>query len=283
MFGKKTTDNEQEDLQKDTHKTMTVSSETVETLLNHRSIRKFTDQPISAQTLTTIFEAGRAVSTSSFLQACSIVRVTDKQLRLQFRQISNNLSEDEYTQAQFEGKTLGHDYIENCAEFLVFCIDAHRHQQLAPESQLDWTEVMLIGAVDVALMAQNIMAAAESLGLGGVYIGSLRNDIERAGQILQLPRHVLPIFGMCLGHPDMTSKRNQTQRPRLPLDILVSENTYQPASEAQLAAYNNTVADYYKERSQVDLNWSQQIHNTFAKAVRPHLLPYMQAQGFAKR
>lgn len=257
------------------------SQPALETLLNHRSIRKFTSEPISDEILTAILEAGRAVSTSSFLQMASIIRVTDPKKRTAFRQISCEMNEEQYNQAISENKRLGHHYVETAAEFLVFCMDTYRHRQLT-EVQDDWTEVMLIGAVDGALMAQNVLAAAESLGLGGVFIGSLRNDIDRASALLELPKHVVPMFGLCLGYPDMTAKVNQSQRPRLPLDVLVSENTYQPATEDALEDYNKTVHTYYQSRG-LDLDWRGQIAATFDQPVRPFMLDYLQKQGFAKR
>lgn len=262
-------------------KNMLDSQPTLKTLLEHRSIRKYTGEPIDDKVLTAILEAGRAVSTSSFLQAASIIRVVDKNKRTQLRQISCDMSEEEYQKALADGKRLGHAYVEDCAEYLVFCMDSYRHNQLA-KVQTDWTEVMIIGAIDAALMAQNILAAAESLGLGGVYIGSLRNDIRRAGEILGLPKHVVPLFGLCLGHPDMSSKINQSQRPRLPLDVLVSTDTYQIPDESTLTKYNEVVREYYQGR-RLDLDWAAQIAATFGDEVRPFMLNYLQDQGFAKR
>ncbi|WP_323842298.1 MULTISPECIES: oxygen-insensitive NADPH nitroreductase [unclassified Moraxella] len=257
------------------------SAPTIETLLNHRSVRKYTGEPISEQMLVAILEAGRAVSTSSFLQASSIIRIKDTAKRTALRQISCDMSEEEYHQALADGKRLGHGYVESCAEYLVFCMDAKRHNQLA-DVQTDWTEVTLIGAIDAALMAQNVLSAAESLGLGGVFIGSLRNDIERAGEVLGLPEHVVPLFGLCLGHPDWESKINQSQRPRLPLDVLVSTDTYQVASDEKLSAYNEQVKEYYNGRG-LDLDWATQIATTFGGKVRPFMLEYLQKQGFSKR
>ena len=57
------------------------------TALNHRSIRKFTDQPISTEILEAVIQAGQMASTSSFMQAVSVIRVTDPALRAQIRQI----------------------------------------------------------------------------------------------------------------------------------------------------------------------------------------------------
>jgi len=63
---------------------------------------------------------------------------------------------------------------------------------------------LLLGVVDTAMLAQNAITAAESLGLGGVYIGGIRNSIEAVTELLQLPKHVLPLFGLCLGWPNQS-------------------------------------------------------------------------------
>ena len=51
---------------------------TIQTILNHRSIRKFTSQPIESEQLDAILQAGLAASSSSMLQVVSIIRVTNK-------------------------------------------------------------------------------------------------------------------------------------------------------------------------------------------------------------
>ena len=54
---------------------------TIELLCSHRSIRHFTDQPITDAQREAIFAGARAASSSSFLQCSSIIRVTDPALR----------------------------------------------------------------------------------------------------------------------------------------------------------------------------------------------------------
>lgn len=245
---------------------MSISRPALETAQSHRSIRKFKNESIAPELLNEILTAGQMVSTSSFLQSVSIIRVTDKEKRAKIRQIcAGNVPN-------------GHHYVENCAEFLVFCIDAHRHHQLVADAQTDWIEALLTGAVDTALFAQNVFLVAESMGLGGVYIGGIRNDIHQMAEILATPNHVIPLVGMCLGYPD----HQPDQRPRLPLRLIVSENTYQAASEQDLAQYNETVHAYYQTRK-LDLNWQQQIQSTLGNALRPELLEFLQSKGFAKR
>lgn len=249
------------------------SKPTLETILTHRSIRKFTQQPISEALLYTLFEAGMAGSSSGYLQSASIIRVTDKQLRYEIRRICAD------AQAAKEGENYGHPYVEHCAELLIFCMDNHRHQQLVPNAQIDWTEVTLVGAIDSAILAQNLLVAAESVGLGGVYLGSVRNDINRLSELLQLPQGVVPLFGMALGYPD----QDPVIRPRLPIDMVVSTNQYEAATKAEIEAYNDTVAAYYVERGQSGMDWTKQVMNYLDKPARPAILPYLNKQGYAKR
>ncbi|QIP47719.1 NADPH-flavin oxidoreductase [Kingella kingae] len=245
------------------------SKPTLETAFAHRSIRKFSDEPISAEMFDAIIQAGQMASTSSFMQAVSIVRVTDRAIRAQIREVCANA---------YQGK-LGHHYVENCAEFLVFCVDTARHTQLVPDAQIEWTEVLLTGAVDVGIFSQNVLLAAESLGLGGVFIGSLRNDMTTISKLLDLPHGVMPMVGMCLGHP----AQEPVQRPRLPVTVVVSENRYRLASADELAQYDEVVHQYYLTRSNMDLTWSQQIAANLRGEVRPNALAYLQSQGFAKK
>ncbi|WP_415078380.1 nitroreductase family protein [Pseudomonas cerasi] len=62
-------------------------------------------------------------------------------------------------------------------------------------------ESLLLGTIDSALAAQNAVVALESLGLGSVYIGAIRNDIEGVAKELGLPPQVYPVFGLCVGYP----------------------------------------------------------------------------------
>lgn len=134
---------------------------TIELICGHRSIRHFTDEPISEAQCEAIINSARATSSSSFLQCSSIIRITDKALREELVTLTG-----------------GQKHVAQAAEFWVFCADFNRHLQICPDAQLGLAEQLLLGVVDTAMMAQNALTAAESLGLGGVYIGGLRNNIE---------------------------------------------------------------------------------------------------------
>ncbi|MBW7982329.1 oxygen-insensitive NADPH nitroreductase [Enterobacillus tribolii] len=237
---------------------------TIDLLRAHRSIRAFTQEAIAADQREAILAAARATSSSSFLQCSSIIRITDSAMREQLVELTG-----------------GQQHVADAAEFWVFCADFHRHYEIFPEAQLELAEQLLLGSVDTALMAQNALTAAESLGLGGVFIGGIRNNIEEVTQLLALPRYVLPLIGLCLGHPASLPG----QKPRLPEALVVHENRYQPLDRELLAQYDAHIADYYLHRdsnTRAD-TWSDQIKRTLAKERRPFMLDYLHKQGWATR
>ena len=62
-------------------------NQTIDLLTNHRSIRKFTGEPIDPALFQRLIEAGQAAASSSFLQGVTIMRVTDPDKRATFEQI----------------------------------------------------------------------------------------------------------------------------------------------------------------------------------------------------
>jgi nitroreductase len=237
---------------------------TIDLLRSHRSIRQFTDKPISDAQRNAIIASAQSASSSSFLQCSSIIRVTDPDLRGQF--------------VTFTG---GQKHVVQAAEFWVFCADFNRLLQICPDAHLGLAEQLLLGTVDTAMMGQNAMVAAESLGLGGVYIGGIRNSIDAVTEALKLPKHVLPLFGLCLGWP----ADDPGVKPRMPAAMLVHENQYQPVDEQVLAQYDDEMASYYITRGSNTRRdtWSDHIRRTVIKENRPFILDYLHKQGWAIR
>ncbi|GIU36277.1 NADPH-dependent oxidoreductase [Shewanella schlegeliana] len=213
---------------------------TIEAILQHRSIRHFTEQKIEDQKLELILRCANAASSSSFMQCTSIIRVTLPEVRAKLAELAG-----------------GQTYVGSAAEFLVFCADFNRHQQIHPDAQLGFTEQTLIGAIDTGIMGQNALLAAESLGLGGVYIGGIRNNPQQVTELLGLPKHVLPLFGMCLGYSAQVSE----VKPRLPLSIVVHRERYQSLDKQELEKYDQHIKMYYSSRSSNNrqTSWSEQI------------------------
>ena len=144
------------------------------------------------------------------------------------------------------------------------------------------TEQFIIATVDTALYAQNMVVAAESVGLGICYIGALRNDPARVTEILDLPQQVYPVFGLCLGYPD----QDPEVKPRLPLSVVLKENSYSTDGEVEaIAAYDEEMRAYYAARTanQKAQGWSEQMAGLLGREGRPHMLAFLQGQGFITR
>ena len=237
---------------------------TIAQIKAHKSIRAYTDQPITAEQLDEILAAAQQAPSSSFLQAASIIRITDKTLRAQIMQLSAEQA-----------------YIAGAAEFLLFCADFNRHKQIVSDAKTGFVEQLLIGATDAAMMGQNALVAAESLGLGGVYIGAVRNHPAEIGELLGLPELVIPLFGLCLGYP----AQDPQVKPRLPRALVVHENRYQPLNKTLLAQYDDQMRAYYASRTSnnKDQSWSSQITAILGREARPYMLSYLQQQGYCKK
>jgi nitroreductase len=238
----------------------------IDLLKSHRSIRQFKDDAIEQSTLETLIEAGQAAATSSFIQACTVIQVNHPDTRAQLAACAGNQA-----------------YVASAPVFLVFCADMKRHQ-LACEMhqapmQSGFTEQFITASLDCALFAQNLVIAAESLGLGTVYIGGLRNKIAEVATLLELPGLVYPVFGLCLGYPD----QNPEVKPRLPVNVILKQERYDDSADRNsIAAYDNHVRDYYRTRTggQKEMSWSEQISGMLVKEARPHMLPFLQQRGF---
>lgn len=244
-------------------------NQTIELLSAHRSIRQFTDQPIDQATVDTLVRAGQCAATSSFIQACTVIQVSQGERREALAEMAGNQA-----------------YVASAPVFLVFCADMQRHRLACDMHQADmqsgFTEQFLTASLDCALFAQNVMVAAESLGLGGVYIGGLRNNIEAVAELLELPELVYPVFGLCLGYP----AQNPEVKPRLPLEVVLKQERYDDREDrARIAAYDEQVREYYRTRSggNKEMSWSEQISGMLVKEARPHMLPFLQRKGFLKR
>jgi nitroreductase len=239
-------------------------SSVIDTMLQHRSIRSFLPASIDETQLEQIIACGIAASSSSLLQAVSVIRVSDKEKRKQLAQYAGN-----------------QPYVESAPEFLVFCIDYHRHKTINPNIQTDYTELMLIGAIDAGIMAQNCLLAAESLGLGGVYIGGLRNSAQLVDELLELPSDTAVLFGMCLGYPN----QDPEIKPRLSPSVILHQDRYHALDMEDIAHYDETMIQYYQSRSSnlKVQGWSQPTTEKLTKESRPHILPYLNGKGLAKR
>lgn len=248
-----------------------MNSSTTELMLKHCSIRSFTDKAIEPDVLEHLIRCGQAAASSSFIQAYSIIRVTDKAVREKIADAAG-----------------GQKWIIEAPEFLMYCADLKRIELACVAQELGKlegnTEHFIAATVDVALVAQNVLLAAESIGLGGVYIGGIRNDPQLVSDLLELPDQVFPVFGMCLGSP----ANNPKVKPRFPVRSVLHQEKYQSDKvEADVSFYDEDMKSYYESRNNDNnirlTNWSTQTAKAMQFKKREHMMSFLQGRGFLKR
>ena len=234
----------------------------------HKSIRQYTDQTIDESLLKQLIRCAQGAASSSFIQAYSLIQVTNQENRKKIATLAG-----------------GQKWIESAAEFLVICADLTRVEHCSLQQGLGKlegnTEHFIAATTDATLMAQNLMLGAESVGLGAVFIGGIRNDPAQVAKLLNLPNQVYPIFGLCLGYPDA----EPDLKPRLPVDVILHKDSYDNTRCANdVRAYDDQMHDYYQSRgdNQKSSNWSEQTANAVQKKKREHMLDFLQQRGFLK-
>lgn len=228
-----------------TPETTAVTNSTIATQMAHRTIRAFTSEPLAPEVVDTLLDVARHSATSGFQQQLTIIRVLDPAVREEVHAAS------------------GQPYVGGShGELLVFVVDLYRNALIrqragADLEPLERTNLFLAGMEDAVIAAQNVVVAAESLGLGTVYLGSVLGDPRRLVRALRLPERTFPVLGLLVGHPDQEPQ----YKPRLPRAVTCAVDSYPELDEAVLEEYDARVEEYYDLRDanrRVDA-WTTQI------------------------
>ncbi|MGX7030332.1 NADPH-dependent oxidoreductase [Vagococcus zengguangii] len=241
-------------------------NEVIKKMKEHVSVREFETTPLSEEMKQALIEAAQSGSSSNFVQAFSIIEITDPQKREALANITNSA-----------------EYVKNTGTFYVFVADLYRHATILETHQksLDGIrnmESLLVAVVDTTIAAEDMSVAAESMDLGICYIGGIRNDMKQVAEILDLPPFTVPLFGLTVGIP---KAKNQV-KPRLPIANQVSENTYDREKLTDLTAYEEITHQYYGGRATnaQETSWSFKNANFFGEVRRAEVAEFLKEQGF---
>ncbi|WEV70184.1 oxygen-insensitive NADPH nitroreductase [Lactobacillus sp. ESL0785] len=239
----------------------------IQKMTAHVSVRSFVDEPLKEEIKQELLTAANSASSSNFVQAFSIIEITDKQKRQQLGEIANCP-----------------EYVIHSGAFYVFVADLYRQKCLLdkahqPLAGIQNMEALLVSVVDTTIAAQNMVVAAEAMDLGICYIGGIRNDLTAVSNILNLPKYTVPIFGMTIGIP--TTKNDV--KPRMPLAQKVAQNSYDQEKFTALANYQKETAEYYANRgsNQQQTDWLQKNIAFFSEERRPEVGAFLKKQGFS--
>jgi nitroreductase len=253
--------------------TAPLSNETIAAQLARRTIRSFTDEPVGQEAVETLLTVARHAPTSSYYQQTTVIRVLDPGVREQVHLASGQ---------PYVGGTRG--------ELWVFVVDLHRNAVIRQQAGVDLeplerTALFLEGVEDALIAAQSVVDAAQSLGLGTVYLGSIGGDPRRVIRALRLPRHTFPLVGLLIGHP----AQDPQFKPRLPAALTTAVDAYPEVGDltGALADYDAAVTEYYDLRNsnaRID-SFTHQIATKpgTGKAEQAPTLEVLHEQGLALR
>lgn len=200
----------------------------------HRSIRKFKDKPLSQKHVDQLVTAAQHASTSTFSQQYSIISITDPNILKEI------------------GLVTTRNWMENSGHYFVIVADQNRNFQIAKAKGIDTkmlnsTDKFLASVFDASVAVQNMVIAAESMGLGVTIMGSVLNDATHIVDVLHLPKLTFPLLGLAVGYP----AEIPDSKPRMPKSMMYFQNQYQLPTDfdKQLKDYDELVKSYYEERN----------------------------------
>ena len=197
-------------------------NETMRLLFERGSCREFSDRKIPKDVLDAVLEAGTHAASAGNLQPYSIIKVQDPEKKRRLRELGYQ------------------SFIEEAPVDLVFCIDWRRNKrwaemEVAPFTANSSFQHFWVSFQDTIICAQSICTAAEAMGLGSVYVGTVLEFFPELREMLDLPDYVFPVVLLCMGYP----AKKVPSRKKLGIEVVVHDEEYRDLDDdVLLAAFN---------------------------------------------
>jgi nitroreductase len=253
----------------------TEANSTVTNILTRRSHRAFSNDKVSEDLLNTLFATAFSAPSKSDLQQACVIHVQDKGRQRRIAEATPSIS-----------------WAADAPVFLVWCGDSRRIRRLAEwrghAFANDHLDAFMNAAVDAGICMQTFIIAAESYGLGCCPVSEVRNHVQLLSDELELPRHVFPVAGLCVGWPDARPEISM----RLPLGTTVKQDRYDDsglfdevsAYDIRREALEKTPPEKqrFAETLGVSENygWSENRSRQYSKPARDDFGDYIRRQGF---
>ncbi len=211
----------------------------IDAIMNRKSVRNYKDDVPSKEVIETIVRAGQQAPFAA--QMGSVILTRDKEHIPWGAPIS-----------------------------FIFCMDSHRMELIMKKRGWEMITndlfMFLLGIQDVTLMGENMVIAAESLGLGSCYIGMVPYEAEALAKRHKLPKRVFPLVQLVMGYPD----EDKPIRPRYPLGFTLFEDEYPEFTDEEIDEAMQTMdegylaQDYYRDGNiMIDLKGNKEETFTF--------------------
>ena len=244
-------------------------------LLDRRTIRKYSSEPVDDKLLNELLVMGCRASTTGNMQVYSIIITRDDKIKA-------DLAPSHFYQKM----------ITEAPVILTFCADFNRFNKWClmrnAEPGYDNFLSFITGAIDALLVAQTVCIAAESKGLGICYLGTTTYTANKIIEVLKLPKGVVPVTTVTIGWP--AEKPDQVDR--LPLEAVIHKETYLDYSGEDIEKYYKAKEERKDSQQFVNENNKETLAQVFTdvrykKADNVYfskiLLQVLKDQGFMEQ
>lgn len=186
----------------------------IESLYHRKSTRVFTEEPVTESIKTQIIEAAMQAPTAGNMHLYSIIDIQDPEIKMLLSESCDH-----------------QPFIAQAPIVFVYCADYFRawsgmHDFITDNARQPEVGDLLLAMSDALICAQNMVVAAESLGLGSCYIGDIIENFEYHRDLLKLPNAVWPICMLVIGYP--TPQQIDRPKPiRFPKEFVLHTNQYE--------------------------------------------------------
>ncbi len=246
-------------------------NETIKKMLEHRSIRAYLNKPVEEELLSQILKCIQAAPNWVNMQHVSIIVIKDENRRREMAELCGEQA-----------------HIAQAPIFLVFCADFYRTNLASKKYGQDMSQIMggidnvIVAAHEVGIAVGTAVVAAESLGLGTVPIGDVRLNAFKIIELLNLPKYVIPILGLCVGY----AANDPGIKPRLPKQAVCFEEEYNQDLSELIESYDTTYCEYLQKRESNSRkeNWSDQVAKFYSYPYNhyPEVEEMLKHQGYIK-
>jgi nitroreductase len=242
----------------------------IQAMLNRKSVRKYTKDQPSDEVVETVVRAGQQAPFASQLYTILLTRKK---------------------KAPF-GAPL----------WFTICVDLYKLERFMQirgwEVVTNDVSMLLLGLQDAAYAAENMVIAAESLGMGSCYLGMMPRRVGQIVKQFKLPKRVFPLVELVMGYPE----EEFPPRPRYPLPFTLFEDRYPNLSDEQVQDAMKVMDDgylaqgyYVKQKAKIrlegekketftydDYSWTEHISRKWGQwfASPNDMLEALKMQGF---
>jgi len=204
-------------------------NETLDLLMNRKSIRRFSERTPPREVVEAIVRAGQQAPFAA--QLGSVV-------------LSERVAEHPF----------------RAPLLFTVLVDVHRLERILAargwETVTSDAVLLLFGIQDASYMAENMVVAAEALGLGSCFLGGAPFRAAQISERYRLPQRVFPLVQLAMGYP----AEKAPPRPRFPLPFSLHDGAYPEDDQQELARAMDAMdegylaQDYYQaQRARIPL------------------------------